>query len=183
MQENNEDTAWQRLGNSVILGDSRAEGFSYYEVLPQERVLAKSGNVITNVKGYLDKVKALAPDEIYLCFGLNDILSGLWPEPSDYVLTCEKYIELLKEEFPNSTIYLNSILPVVGKGLEANPDSARIEEYNEALKGMAEEKGYLYVDNTEMAAEHEDLYQEDGVHVQKEFYKCWAINMLTEVER
>lgn len=83
---------------------------------------------------------------------------------------------------PDATIYINSILPAVGVGLDADPDYPRIDEYNDALQKMCEEEGWPYIDNTQLAKEHENLYQEDGLHVETEFYKYWAANMLTEVE-
>ena len=44
---------------------------------------------------------------------------------------------------------------------------------------MAEENGYQFIDNTMVAQEHADLYEADGLHLKKEFYKYWAANMLT----
>ena len=62
-----------------------------------------------------------------------------------------------------------------------NESYARLEEYNAALKAMTEQNGYRYVDNTYVAEEHQNLYQDDGLHLQPDFYKYWAANMLTEV--
>ena len=77
---------------------------------------------------------------------------------------------------------MNSILPAIGVGLEADADYPRIGEYNEALEAMCEEHGWAFIDNDVLAEEHADLYQPDGLHVDKSFYKYWAANMLTEVE-
>ena len=41
--DTNESAVWSKFANAVILGDSRAAGFSYYEFVPEERVLAKNG--------------------------------------------------------------------------------------------------------------------------------------------
>ena len=40
------DTVWQEFSDAVILGDSRAVGFSYYSFLDASRVLASSGERI-----------------------------------------------------------------------------------------------------------------------------------------
>ena len=98
---------------------------------------------------------------------------GDWRDTVSYT-----HLDVYKRQ---ATIYLNSILPAVGVGLEADPDYPRIGEYNEAMKTMAEEKGYHFIDNTQMAQEHQDLYQEDGLHVQPDFYKYWAANMMAGV--
>lgn len=173
---------WSGFDNAVILGDSRAVGFSYYEFLPESQVLAEGGGRVVDVSQYLDQLKAMNPERIYLCYGLNDIEIGLWPEPSDYVEEYDRQMQMFLTELPNSTVYINSILPAVGNGLYADEDYVRIGEYNDALKKMAEEKGYHYIDNTILVEEHGDLYQEDGLHVRPEFYKYWAVNMLTGVD-
>lgn len=179
--ESDESAVWSAFNDAVVLGDSRAVGFYYWEFIPEERVMAKGGGMITDVPEYLDKLKTLQPEEVFLCFGLNDIGIGTWPVAEDYAQVYSENVELLMEALPNAKIYVNSTLPAVGVGLNADPDYPRIGEYNEALQAMCEEKGYNYIDNTEVAKEHEDLYQEDGLHVQKEFYIYWATNMIAEV--
>ena len=182
LADSDESAIWGGFENAVICGDSRALGFSFYEFVPEERVLAKGGGKITDVTEEIDLLKQLNPEQIFLCFGLNDIGIGFWPEPADYCAEYEKLLQLLAKELPDSTVYINSILPAVGVGLDADPNYVRIGDYNAALQSMCEEKGYHYVDNTFFAEEHSDMYQEDGLHIMKELYKYWAANMLAEVE-
>jgi lysophospholipase L1-like esterase len=179
--ETDENAVWSAFNNAAILGDSRAVGFYTWEFLPESRVLAQGGGMITDVPEYLDQLEALDPAEVFLCFGLNDIGIGEWPVAEDYAVTYAENVELIKEALPNVEIYVNSTLPAVGVGLSADPDYPRIDEYNEAIKAMCQEKGYHYVDNTTIAKENEDLYQEDGLHVRYEFYLIWATNMIAEV--
>lgn len=181
LADSDEAAVWISFENAAVLGDSRAVGFSFHEFLPEERVMAQGGGKITDVPQYYDQLKALNPDKIFLCFGLNDVGIGLWPTGEEYAAECEQQIKALQAELPDSQIYLNSILPAVGIGLEADPDYPRIGEYNEALKKMTEEKGYHFIDNALVAEEHQDLYQEDGLHVQPDFYKYWAANMIAGV--
>ncbi len=182
LADSDESSIWREFDGALILGDSRAVGFSYYELLPQEQVLAQSGERITDIDAEIEQIKELAPDRIFLCFGLNDVGTGVWPSKEEYAAACDERIQLLQREVPDAQVYLNSILPVTGAGLGQDPNYQRIGEFNESLQTMCAEKGYHYIDNTEMANAHLDLYQEDGLHVGKEFYKYWAANMLTEVE-
>lgn len=182
LADTDESAVWEAFADAAILGDSRAVGFYYHEFVPEERVMAKGGGKITDVSEYLDQLTALNPEQIFLCYGLNDIGIGFWPVAEDYAVDYAKQVELLYEKLPDTTVYVNSILPAVGEGLNADPDYPRFGEYNEALAAMCKEKGWHYIDNTQMAKEHVDLYQADGLHVEKEFYKYWAANMLTEVE-
>lgn len=182
LADSDEDAVWSEFSNSVILGDSRAVGFYFHEFLPEEQVMAEGGGIITDATKYLDQLKTLNPDMIFLCYGLNDVGLGQWPDADDYAKDYAKVVKKLQKALPDATIYINSILPAVGVGLDADPDYPRIDEYNDALQKMCEEEDWPYIDNTQLAKEHENLYQEDGLHVETEFYKYWAANMLTEVE-
>ena len=173
---------WRGFEDAVILGDSRAVGFSYYEFLPEERVFAREGGRITDTTDYIEDLKAINPGQIFLCYGLNDIQIGYWPEPEEYSAECAEIIEELTAELLYCDVYVNSILPVIGEGLEKSEDYSRISEYNSALENMCEEKGYTYVDNTSISEENVDLYEADGIHMKIDFYEIWAANMLAEVK-
>lgn len=177
--DTDESAVWRNFENSAIMGDSRAVGFSYYEFLPEDWVIAESGSIITDVSKNLDKLKKLAPERVFLCFGINDVKCGLWPEPDAYAAECAAQIQAVMNALPESEVYLNSILP---PGDSVWDESyAMIGDYNAALQAMAGQNGYRYVDNTYVAQEHQELYQGDGLHLQPDFYKYWAANMLTEV--
>lgn len=49
----------------MILGDSRAVGFSYYQFLPENQVLAKNGATIDDIPDYMDQIVALNPSSIF----------------------------------------------------------------------------------------------------------------------
>ncbi len=183
MADSNEEAIWPEFEDSLILGDSRAVGFSYYEFLSEEQVLAKGGGIITDVSNeYLEQVKQINPERVFLCFGLNDMGIGFWPQPQDYAEECRKQIQALNQASPDTEVYINSILPPVGVGLDADPNYKNYGEYNAAIQEMCETEGFHYVDNSEISEAHQDLYQPDGLHMQTDFYKYWAANMLAEVD-
>ncbi len=178
--DTDESAVWGSFENCAIMGDSRAVGFSYYELLPEDWVIAESGSIITDVSKKMDKLKRLDPERVFLCFGINDVKCGLWPEPDGYAAECAAQIQAVMNELPECEVYLNSILPAGGAAVW-DESYTRIGEYNAALQAMAQQSGYRYIDNTYVAEEHQDLYQSDGLHLQPDFYKYWAANMLTEV--
>lgn len=178
--DNNDDAVWTGFEDAVIMGDSRAVGFSYYNFMSEEQVYAEKGALITSVRDHIEEVKAFNPGQIYICFGLNDLQSGQWPTSDSYSEQCAEIIGLLKEELPQCEVYLNSILPVTEATESADTIYSSISEYNDSMKQMCEEKGYNYIDNTAMAQEHMDLYETDGLHLQSAFYTYWATNMLLE---
>ena len=176
-----ESAIWSRFEDAAILGDSRAVGFSFYQLLPEDQVMAESGAVITDVSKYIDQLKKLNPELVFLCYGVNDVKSGLWPETADYAAECAAQMQAVMKALPESKVYMNSILPAGGNAIW-DASYARIDEYNAALKAMTAERGLGYIDNTVVAQEHQGLYQEDGLHLQTDFYKYWAANMLTGVD-
>lgn len=178
--DKNDEAIWTGFEDAVIMGDSRAVGFSYYDFMSAEQVFAEKGALITSVKEKVEAVKAVNPGQIYICFGLNDLQSGQWPTASSYSEQCAEIIELLKDALPQCDVYLNSILPVTEATKSADPIYSSITEYNDSMKKMCEEKGYNFIDNTKMAQEHMDLYETDGLHLQSGFYTYWATNMLLE---
>lgn len=178
-----ENAVWKGFDSTMIVGDSRAVGFQYYEFLSENQVIAEKGRKITDVPDDLEKIKKTAPKQLVLCFGLNDIRSEIWKEPAEYAKAYQKVVEILQKELPGTTIYINSILPAIGEGYASYEGYARIGEFNEALKKMAETNKYHYINNDKVAEEHTDLYEGDGLHFQEEFYKYWAINMLSEVSK
>lgn len=178
--DKNDEAVWTGFEDAVIMGDSRAVGFSYYNFMSEEQVYAEKGALITSVRDHIDEVKAFNPGQVYICFGLNDLQSGQWPTSDSYSEQCAEIIELLKEELPQCDVYLNSILPVTEATEALDQIYSSIPEYNDSMKQMCEEKGYNYIDNTTMAQEHMDLYETDGLHLQSAFYTYWATNMLLE---
>lgn len=183
LAEGDENAVWSGFDGAMIIGDSRAVGFRFYEFLMEDQVIAESGRKITDVPKEIDKIKKINPKQIVLCFGLNDIKSEIWKDPQDYAKEYKKVVETLQKELPGTRIYINSILPAIGQGLADYEGYSRIGEYNDALKKMAETNHYHYINNDAVANEHADLYEGDGLHFQKDFYKYWAINMLGEVNK
>ena len=180
LADTDESQVWGSFVNCAVMGDSRAVGFSFYEFLQEDWVIAESGSTIKDVSDHLEQLKRLDPERVFLCFGINDIACGLWPEPADYAAECAAQIQAVAGALPETEVYLNSILPP-GPTAMWNDSYARLEEFNGALKAMTEQYGYRYIDNTYVAQEHQNLYQDDGLHLQPDFYKYWAANMLTEV--
>lgn len=176
-------SVWDQFEDYVVIGDSRAVGFDYHGFLEDDRVLAEGGATIANIAGYMDTLKALDPKEIFLCFGLNDVSIGFWDTPAEYVADFSDILSQLKTEFPDATIYINSTLIARDPAFEKSSKWREIPEYNEAVRTLCAEQGYVYIDNTNLCDTYADLWDIDGIHVQREFYPHWALNMIEAVMR
>ena len=131
---------------------------------------------------YLDTIKSLNPSYIFLCYGLNDVSIGYWDTPEEYTAEFVQVMDSLAKAAPKAQIYISSILIARDPAFETSEKWRRIPEFNDALKAMAEEHHYNYVDNTDLCEQYADLWDEDGIHVKKEFYPYWGANLIAEVD-
>ena len=173
---------WSLFDSSVILGDSRGVGFYYYGFLPESRVLAAGGNTIRDIAGHEDQVVKLSPRYVFFCYGLNDVSIGYWDTPEAYAQEYAKILKEFQKKLPDAKFYVNSILPAQPQALEVSAAWANIPEYSEAVRKMCKENGFAFVDLDQLAADHTDLYDPvDGIHLRKEFYPYWGVEMVTAV--
>lgn len=170
------DNVWQYFSDAAILGDSRAVGFSYYSFLDEARVLASSGERVSAVEEHIETLKKLKPAEVYLCYGINDI--GWYASAQEYADAVQTAVELLREELPNATIVVSSILPAQEIACQKQALWRQIPDYSAAVAQMCRENGILFADNAAVCEEHDDLWQADGIHLFPQFYPYWAANLL-----
>ena len=169
---------WSLFSDYVVLGDSRAYGFSYYDFLREDRVFADGGSTVRDALDVIPTVQALAPKHIYLCYGLNDTGIGYWANGDEYAEELRKVFKALKEACPDAVIIASSILPGTEAAYQESPGWRKIPDFDAALKKVCEEFGETYVDNNPLAAEcMEDMWGPDGVHLDQEFYPLWAKNL------
>ena len=179
--ESGDMDVWSQFTDIAILGDSRAVGFYSYNLVDQSRVFATGGATIRDIEQYTDQLAALNPSSIIFCYGLNDISIGYWDNVDDYIAEQDQIIADLQAAMPNTTIYINSIIPATDPAFERSEKWRDIPDWNDAIRKHCQENNIPYIDITEDVEAHEDLYDVDGIHMQKAFYEYWAIDMITEV--
>lgn len=180
--ESGEISVWSLFDDYVLLGDSRAVGFSFYGFLPDERVIAESGATILHLEEHIPDIVALNPSNIFLCYGLNDVSIGIWPTKEDYVAQFSDIIGQIQAQLPDANIFISSILPARDPAFQKSTAWYNIPEYSQAVSDMCDTISHCYyVDNDAIAEEYSSLWEIDGIHVQKNFYPHWAANLITEV--
>lgn len=180
-----EDTYFE---DAVFLGDSRTEGFYLYSGLKQgtyfyavgatvESVFTKKAWKTPNGKiPLLDAMKDVSCKKIYVMLGINEL--G-WTKVENFRKQYEKVIDRLREDHPDAEIIIQSILPVSArqdaKGSYVN--NRRINEYNESIRAMAEEKGCSLVDVAESFRGEDGCLPKDltfeGIHLNVAGCKAW----------
>ena len=183
--------------DAVILGDSRAVGFFYYGFVDESRDLTGSGETILDIPKKLDALQAMNPRYVYLAYGLNDIKIGHWGSLQAHISEYLDRVQDIRERLPEAVIVISSVLPYHDPNArtdatgETPPTSgssslteadrkrlAQIPEWNRLMADAAREHGVIFVDNSAICTEYEDLWEKDGIHVFKSFYPHWGKNLI-----
>lgn len=177
-----EVSVWTMFEDYVLLGDSRAVGYEYYEFLDQDRVIAEGGATIRDLSNSIPDIKALNPSYIFLCYGLNDVSIGYWNTPEEYVTEFKSVLQDIHRELPNAKVFVSSILIARDPAFELSSAWYNIPEFSAAVGEMCDTMDHVYfVDNADISETYADLWDSDGIHLNKEFYPYWAANMIMEV--
>lgn len=179
--ESGEISIWSLFEDYMLMGDSRVMGFGFYEYLDQSRVVAEKGDTIWTLQEHIPEIAAMNPSYLFISYGVNDVGSGMWSSPEDYVQDFSDIISKIRQELPDVKIFINSILLAYAPAFNTSAAWYDIPEYNAALETMCHDLGCFYVDNTPLCEEYAGLYESDGIHVGSSFYSHWAANMIMAV--
>ncbi|MBQ7229782.1 MAG: SGNH/GDSL hydrolase family protein [Oscillospiraceae bacterium] len=179
--------------DAVIMGDSRAQGFWYFGYVDESRTLTGAGHTILDIANQMDILEEMNPQYIYLCYGLNDVKIGFWGSVDRYVTRYMEYVAQIRERMPGAVVVISSTLPYLedhdndAEEIRQDPEREenaeldrmiQIPAWNEALAKACAENDVIFVDNTAICEEHEDLWELDGIHVKKPFYSLWGKNLV-----
>ena len=166
---------------AVVCGDSMAEGLTAYGVLSNNNVVWHRGRRIDNMDKDLDKIKELKPNYLFLAYGSNDL--ELWTgRTSSFINAYTKTLNMLKEELPNTTLVINSVLPVSIKKTNSDAAFSYQAEFNNALRDLANSYGITFLENSPFLSGKDKPYSSDGVHPKSFYYFLWAKHMTSYLE-
>lgn len=168
-------------GEIIFLGNSITEGGDWKALFPDKNVVNRgiSGDVTDGILNRIEEVTASQPAKVFLLVGTNDMARG---RSIDYVVEGTRAIvEAIRERSDQTTIYVQSILPVnpgVGQrfsGHKAN--HYKILEANVKLKALARELGIAYIDLHKRMRDRKGYlkagFTHDGLHLKEEGYVRW----------
>ena len=162
----------------VIMGDSRAVGYWYRDFLDKSRVLADGGHTIRNISKQMDTLVSLNPSTIYLCYGLNDISIGYWETKEEYTAEYMQIIGEIRQNLPNATIVVSSILPARDPAFQRSSKWRNIPEWSAALEQACKDNGVLFANCDQLAVDYPNLWDPDGIHFREALYPYWASNLV-----
>ncbi|MGN0424788.1 MAG: GDSL-type esterase/lipase family protein [Acetatifactor sp.] len=176
--------------DAVFIGDSRTVGLQNYgNWSDQVTFMASTGLMVhkamrtkVTLPGSKNQVtieEALSAKQygkIYIMFGINELGRG---DADRYLLDYSTFLDKLKELQPNAIIYIQSGLKVTAKRAAKGDmvTNTAIEERNEIIKSLADEKQVFYLNVNEAVCDEDgnlfDDYTHDGVHLKAQYLTIW----------
>ena len=171
------------FSDTAFIGHSLIQGFAGYSGLATPDYYYLSG---ASVETLLYSSEVTTPDgtgklrtalgnheyeRVYLMMGINEIAGDVTVLKSDYL----ELIDLVRENNPDATLYVISVLPVTEKK-DAGGDFTidRITRYNDMLMELCAEEQCWYVDLYSCFADANGFLpssaSSDGIHLKKEQY-------------
>ena len=160
----------------VFLGDSITDMYALGDYFPQKPLINMgiAGDSTHLLYDRLSDVVALDPKLIVLLIGINDFYNEN-RKVDDVIKDYRKIVDKIHESLPSTLVILESLYPVSDKKLKLAQYKDSITEVNSAIKNVAKEYGYTYLDvfsnfvGTNGLAK--DEYSLDGCHINQDGYK------------
>ena len=161
---------------TAFIGDSITEGLQILPSFDTIAIMAGRGLTLLKAAENLTDWQAGKPTAIFILLGINDMNYT----SVDAAVYCSRYNDLLdalNKYYPDSTLYVQSILPITSNYSSTLISNEKIAEFNTALKQLCTEKKVAYIDisppfcladgsmNPEMSP--------DGLHLYFRHYGAW----------
>lgn len=176
------------LDRIVVAGDSIANGWQYYGIVPQQRSIARDGlstagfslwnefDTFGSPQNMTEALKQANPTLLYICLGMNDVGQI---DSDTYASQYKDLINKIRRTVPDCLIVVQSITPVASTNEYKKVTNSAIKEYNTKLRQMVvslnrEDVIYfnaynsLLGDNGKMDLKYD---AGDGLHINTEAYK------------
>jgi len=174
----------------VLLGSSSVERFDEAEMFPGWLMLDRgisADRIGIGERGIRNRLKESVfdcnPAHVFILNGRNDLGGTMregTPEVKVVAECYRKVVEEILEGVPGVQVHIVSCFPVRDRYEKMAP---LVKEYDDLLKGIAEELGVNYIDVYSRLVGKDGLlkpeYSKDGLHVSEEANKIWAAAMKT----
>ncbi|MCR5709626.1 MAG: hypothetical protein K6G79_04000 [Bacteroidales bacterium] len=167
-------------GKIVMLGNSLNNNALWNELFPFGYVINRgiSGDVVDGVHQRLGEVIADAPQKIFVVTATNDFINDTTATALSVWEKYESLIRDIRRELPETTLYIQSTLPLNPKSKFYPGFNERADELNKLLEAGSDRYDYIYLDiAAELSDENGDLrdeYTVDGIHLSAAGYFQWA---------
>lgn len=165
-------TIKKAFSGTVVVGDSFSEALDVYGLLDEGSVIYKRGASVNEIDDLIQNVISMKPSTVIMEFGCND-LQMYNTDIDGFINQYQSEIQKIKDALPDTMICVNSILPMTEEKVKEKAGREKQPEYNEAIEKMCDENGYLYIDSCFIVEADSSLYEQDGIHMKKQYYEQW----------
>lgn len=165
----------------VFLGNSITDGCEWNELFNNRRIKNRgiSGDITKGVYDRLGTITKGKPAKIFLLIGINDLSRGI--SIDSIVGNIDMILCKIKQESPQTHIYLQSILPVSDQFNNYPKHSSQwslVAKINDKLQIIAGKNQVTYVDLfshfvDETGEKLSEKYTNDGLHLIGDGYMLW----------
>ncbi len=160
----------------IFLGNSITDGAEWHELFGNPNIKNRGigGDDTNGVLERLAEVTSSKPAKVFIMIGTNDLAYG--KSVKHVVENHKKIIAQIKEDSPDTKIYMQSILPC-DDALHTTRPNEKIREINKQLIKICEVENLIYI-NLDPAFSDEKgklnkKYSIDGLHVNGAGYLKW----------
>lgn len=176
------------FNDAVFIGDSRTQGLITATGLYNATAFTHQGltvdtafkDLIVEIDGqYYTAIDALSRtqfNKVYIMLGINE--TG-WIYSSKFIEGYGRIIDAVRSANPEAKIYIQEILPV-SNSVSSSHDyikNSKIDEYNQLLQQLADEKQVYFVDTASAVAGADGSLPEDaavdGIHLKNSYCQQW----------
>lgn len=176
------------FNDAVFIGDSRTQGLITATGLYNTTAFTHQGltvdtafkDLIAEIGGqYYTAVDALNHthfSKVYIMLGINE--TG-WIYSSKFIEGYGRIIDAVRNANPDAIIYIQEILPVSNSVSNSHDyiKNSKIDEYNQLLQQLADEKQVYFVDTASAVAGADGSLPEDaavdGIHLKNSYCQQW----------
>lgn len=176
-------------GQIVFLGNSLTQGGNWSEYFPQQNPVNRgiSGDNTLGMLGRLHEIIKAKPSKLFILAGVNDISLG---RSNDKILNgIKSIIYQVKEGSPNTTIYVQSLLPInkdVCQYKRMMNKEKQIEKLNKEIIKFCKSENITFINlYPHFLSEKRKLdakYTSDGLHLNEDGYAVWTNQIRKYVE-
>lgn len=168
----------------AFIGDSHTAGAEFNEEFPDKKIvmLGVGGDCVGMVEDRLPTVVAVNPKKLFVLVGIND----LYRVDSEVLLErYERLMSRIKNELPETSVYIQSIIPVDAEQEKQKPRNEEVRKANRRICELCLKYGFTFVDIYSKLSEDSVLpaeFTKDGVHLNAAGYKVWASEIVQYLE-
>lgn len=168
-----------KQGKIVFLGDSLTDIGEWNELLDNPDILNRgiSDDTTSGTLNRLSEIIQLKPRKIFIMLGINDIGKGL--STKEITKNYSKILENIKKNLPNTTIYVESVLPINKDLFKTNTSEKQIIDLNASLNKLCKNSNVQYIDLYHLFTLPNEnklsyKYTVSGLHINGDGYRVWG---------